>query len=311
METDEDMLPPGVDDSAPPGDAADRDAEDAASKQLQQQQQQSQVPLSETLVELLNQTSLMQSSHRQSTTQRLANLKKVQDIILHKDPTLLDSFSEEISAYQHDNAPEIRRFVVAFLESAALQDNDFVQRTMYNLGVMMQDDNVIVVSRCILALLKLFVHILHLLVNVKGGMISEAHEQMWAWNIKLRNEVLPMLESENDGLRSHTIKYYEFMTLSLSEKPKDSEYSSSSSSSKDSKKDDKRGLSFSAELIPDNHKILKRADLEEEGKEAMDTLMEFMARPDISAANLMTCLASFTNIAKERPSFTSRIVQGL
>merc|ERR1712042_414891 len=130
METDEEMLPPGVDDSAPPGDL-DHDSEDgvsAAKQQQQQQQQQSaQIPLSETLVELLNQTSLMQSSHRQSTTQRLANLKKVQDIILNKDPTLLDSFSEEMAAYQHDNAPEIRRFVVAFLEAAALQDNDFIQ----------------------------------------------------------------------------------------------------------------------------------------------------------------------------------------
>ena len=301
MEMDEEMLPPGVDDSAPPGDTDM--AEDPASDA--QQPQSSQVPLSETLVELLNQTSLMQSSHRQSTTQRLANLRKVQDIILNKDPTLLDSFSEEMAAYQHDNAPEIRRFVVAFLEAAALKDNDFIQRTMYNLSVMMQDDNVIVVSRCILALLKLFVHILHVLVHVKGGLISESHEQLWAWNLKLRAEVLPMLESENDGLRSHTIKYYEFMTLALSEKPKDD---FSSSKDDDAKQPD--GLAFSTDLIPDNHKILKRAILEEEGKEAMDTLMEFMARPDISAANLQICLASFTHIAKERPAFTSRIVQG-
>ena len=309
MEIDEEMLPPGVDDSAPPDDIMGDSDDVGADKRQQQQQQSSQVPLSETLVELLNQTSLMQSSHRQSTTQRLANLKKVQDIILHQDPTLLDSFSEEMAAYQHDSAPEIRRFVVAFLEAAALQDNDFIQRTMYNLSVMMQDDNVIVVSRCILALLKLFVHILHVLVNIKGGVINEDHEQMWAWNLKLRAEVLPMLESENDGLRSHTIKYYEFMTLALSEKPKDSDYVSSKQNDADADKK-KKTLAFSTDMISDNHKILKRADLEEEGKEAMDTLMEFMARPDISAANLMTCLASFTNIAKQRPAFTSRIVQG-
>ena len=311
MDVDEEMLPPGVDDSAPPGDG-NADSEDAVSKEQQQQQQQpsAPIPLSETLVELLNQTSLMQSSHRQSTTQRLANLKKVQDIILDKDPTLLDSFSEEMAAYQHDNAPEIRRFVVAFLEAAALQDNDFIQRTMYNLSVMMQDDNVIVVSRCILALLKLFVHILRVLVHVKGGLVNESHEQMWAWNLKLRAEVLPMLESENDGLRSHTIKYYEFMTLALSERPKDAADYSINKDVDDVDGDPKTRSVFSTDMIPENHKILKRADLEEEGKEAMDTLMEFMARPDISAANLMTCLASFTNIAKERPAFTSRIVQG-
>ena len=147
--------------------------------------------------------------------------------------------------------------------------NDFIQRTMYNLSVMMQDDNVIVVSRCILALLKLFVHILHVLVHVKGGLVNETHEQLWAWNLKLRAEVLPMLESENDGLRSHTIKYYEFMTLALSERPKDSDYASAANNKKD---DDKKtgggGTStttmFSSDMIPDNHKILKRLDLEEE-----------------------------------------------
>lgn len=85
MELDEDMLPPGVEVSGPPGDVAIDEDDTVASKKLQQQQQQqsvSQVPLSDTLVELLNQTSLMQSSHRQSTTQRLANLKKVQVIFI-------------------------------------------------------------------------------------------------------------------------------------------------------------------------------------------------------------------------------------
>jgi len=295
MEADEEMLPPGVDsDAAPPGEPME--AEDNAAAKAGAP---AALPLSETVVELINQTQLMQSSHRQSTTQRLNNLKKVQEIILEKDPQLLDSFSEEVSSFQHDTSPEIRRFVVAFLEAAALKDTDFIQRTMYNMEVMMQDDNVIVVSRTILACLKLFLHTLDLLCKIKGGVVTEQQRQWWAWNLKLRSEVLPMLESENDGLRSHTIKYFEYMILALSERPKDSDPAPFSTL-----------VQVSSDFIPDNHKILKRSVIEDEGKEAMDTLMEFMARPDISAANLMICLASFTNIAKERPCFTSRIVQG-
>ncbi|XP_016372754.1 symplekin-like [Sinocyclocheilus rhinocerous] len=67
---------------------------------------------SEKVVELLNQAALI------STEEKLIVLKQVQELIINKDPSLLDNFLDEIIAFQTDKSIEVRKFVIGFIEEA-------------------------------------------------------------------------------------------------------------------------------------------------------------------------------------------------
>lgn len=49
---------------------------------------------------------------------KLEILNRVQDILLCKEPSLLQNFVVEILAFQNDRNGDIRKFVVSFIEEA-------------------------------------------------------------------------------------------------------------------------------------------------------------------------------------------------
>lgn len=65
------------------------------------------------MVELLNASTFLQSEK-----EKIANLAKVQELIIHLEPLLLDSFFEEVAAFQTDRNSDVRKFVVGFIEEA-------------------------------------------------------------------------------------------------------------------------------------------------------------------------------------------------
>uniref|UniRef100_K7GAF4 Symplekin scaffold protein n=1 Tax=Pelodiscus sinensis TaxID=13735 RepID=K7GAF4_PELSI len=67
---------------------------------------------SERVVDLLNQAALI------SNDSKITILKQVQELIINKDPTLLDNFLDEIIAFQADKSIEVRKFVIGFIEEA-------------------------------------------------------------------------------------------------------------------------------------------------------------------------------------------------
>lgn len=65
------------------------------------------------VVELLN-----SAAFQPSEKEKIATLAKVQELIIHLDPQLLDSFFEEVAAFQKDRNADVRKFVVGFIEEA-------------------------------------------------------------------------------------------------------------------------------------------------------------------------------------------------
>jgi symplekin len=65
------------------------------------------------VIELLNEASL---SNKDSA--RVTNLKHVQELILNKEPTLLDNFLEEMLQFQLDKSGEVKKCVISFIEEA-------------------------------------------------------------------------------------------------------------------------------------------------------------------------------------------------
>ena len=67
------------------------------------------------IVELLNQANLLTSDK-----EKINLLAKVQELVIHRKPELLDSFYDEIVAFISDRSADVRKWTVCFIEEAWL-----------------------------------------------------------------------------------------------------------------------------------------------------------------------------------------------
>ncbi|XP_061774489.1 symplekin isoform X2 [Nerophis ophidion] len=247
------------------------------------------VTTSEKVVDLLNQAALI------ATDEKLMVLKQVQELIINKDPSLLDNFLDEIIAFQTDKSIEVRKFVIGFIEEACKRDNELLLKLIANLNMLLKDDSVNVVKKAILTLTQLYKVTLQWLVRSK--VVSDMQEACWNMVTQMKGDVLALLDSENDGVRTHAIKFTESLIITLSPRISDSDVPKRQESD------------ISLDKVPKDHTYIRYDVLCEEGKAALDKLLKFMVHPAISSINLTTALGSLATIARQRPMFMSKVVQ--
>eukprot|EP00794_Sanderia_malayensis_P020260 gene20260-22245_t len=243
---------------------------------------------SERVVDLLNQAQLASGENK------ISSLKQVQELIINKDPTLLDNFLDEILMFHQDKAQDVRKFVVGFIEEACKKDPLLLTQTIGTMAYMLDDENVNVMKRVMLACASLYKVALQLVCKQRA--IKEDIKVMWLGMSGLRQVISNLVKSENDGIRTHAIKFMEMIVLVHSLKLQDND-------------GPKKEGDVSLDLVPKNHPLVKILSMKEEGNTALESLLSLCASPSISSVNLMAVVTSLTNIAKQRPTFMSTVVQ--
>ncbi|XP_077868134.1 symplekin-like [Saccoglossus kowalevskii] len=248
--------------------------------------------LSDKVVDLLNQAHLMTKD-----VQKIGNLKQVQELIVNRDTTLLDSFLDEMLQFQHDKSADVKKFVVGFIEEACKKDTELLSNVVVHLNMMLSDvtQNVAVVKKVILCNTQLYKVALKWICKSKT--IREKMETTWDVMTEMKNKIKAMLDSENDGIRTHVIKFLDMLIVVLSSKTVDSDVPKKSEGD------------VSLDQIPQNHPILKYEELKSEGQSTFENLIKFMASPSITSVNLMATMGTMTTIGKQRPIFLSKVVQ--
>uniref|UniRef100_A0A4W6BUS4 Symplekin scaffold protein n=1 Tax=Lates calcarifer TaxID=8187 RepID=A0A4W6BUS4_LATCA len=241
------------------------------------------------VVDLLNQAALI------PTDEKLNVLKQVQELIINKDPSLLDNFLDEMIAFQTDKSIEVRKFVIGFIQEACKRDNELLLRLIANLNMLLKDESVNVVKKAILTLTQLYKVTLQWLVRSKA--VSDMQEACWDLVTQMKGDVLALLDSENDGVRTHSIKFTESLIITLSPRTSDSDVPK------------RQEGDISLDKVPKDHTYIRYDVLCEEGKSALEKLLKFMVHPAISSINLTTALGSLATIARQRPMFMSEVVQ--
>uniref|UniRef100_A0A8C8VJ21 Symplekin n=1 Tax=Pelusios castaneus TaxID=367368 RepID=A0A8C8VJ21_9SAUR len=244
---------------------------------------------SERVVDLLNQAALI------SNDSKINLLKQVQELIINKDPTLLDNFLDEIIAFQADKSIEVRKFVIGFIEEACKRDIELLLKLIANLNMLLKDENVNVVKKAILAMTQLYKVALQWMV--KSRVINDLQEACWEMVSAMASDIILLLDSDNDGIRTHAIKFVEGLIITLSPRMPDS----------DVPKRHKSDISL--DRIPKDHPYIKYNVLWEEGKAALEQLLKFMVHPAISSINLTAALGSLATIARQRPMFMAEVIQ--
>uniref|UniRef100_A0A8C7WAT6 Symplekin n=1 Tax=Oncorhynchus mykiss TaxID=8022 RepID=A0A8C7WAT6_ONCMY len=220
---------------------------------------------------------------------------QVQELIINKDPSLLDNFLDEIIAFQTDKSMEVRKFVIGFIEEACKRDNELLLKLIANLNMLLKDESVNVVKKAILTLTQLYKVALQWFVRSKT--MSDMQEACWDMVTQMKEEVLAMLEVDNDGVRTHAIKFTESLIITLSPRTSDS----------DTPKRQEGDISL--DKISKDHAYIRYDTLCGEGKSALEQLLKFMVHPAISSINLTTALGSLATLARQRPMFMSEVVQ--
>ncbi|XP_078287131.1 symplekin isoform X2 [Rhinoraja longicauda] len=244
---------------------------------------------SERVVDLLNQAALI------VTDNKITVLKQVQELIVNKDPTLLDNFLDEIIAFQSDKSIDVRKFVIGFMEEACKRDNELLPKLIANLNMLLKDENVNVVKKVILTMTQLYKVALQWMV--KSKVINEMEEACWEMVSTMQDDIVLMLDSDNDGIRTHAIKFIESLIITLSPRTPDSEVPR------------RQENDISLDRIVKDHSCIKASALQEEGKMALDQLLKFMVHPAISSINLTAALGSLATIARQRPMYMSEVIQ--
>uniref|UniRef100_A0A8B9MVK6 Symplekin n=1 Tax=Accipiter nisus TaxID=211598 RepID=A0A8B9MVK6_9AVES len=241
------------------------------------------------VVDLLNQAALI------TNDSKINILKQVQELIINKDPTLLDNFLDEIIAFQADKSIEVRKFVVGFIEEACKRDIELLLKLIANLNMLLKDENVNVVKKAILTMTQLYKVALQWMV--KSKVISELQEACWEMMAAMASDIILLLDSDNDGIRTHAIKFVEGLIITLSPRMADSDVPK------------RHENDISLERIPKDHPYIKYNVLWEEGKAALEQLLKFMVHPAISSINLTAALGSLATIARQRPMFMAEVIQ--
>ncbi|XP_046571189.1 symplekin-like [Haliotis rubra] len=244
----------------------------------------------ERVVELLNQASLAQRD-----AQKISNLRQVQELIVHKDPTLLDNFLDEILAFQSDRAVDVKRFVIGFMEEACKKDPEILSKVLPSLNMLLADENVNVQKKVILSSIQMFKCTVQWLSKAKTATAEKTAS--WEQMHTLKSRLFEMLDSENDGIRTHVVKFLETVVLVLSKRSADS----------DAQKQKEGDVSL--DMIPDGRHYLKQKKLEDQGLKTFEMMLHFLGSPHISSINLMTVMGALTNVARQRPLFFDQVVQ--
>lgn len=165
---------------------------------------------------------------------------------------------------------------------------------MLNLHMLLCDESIPVQKRVIQAAITIYRRTLAWLCKAQN--ITDEMEAAWKQLSTIKLEIANMIDSDNDGIRTSSVKFLECVVL-LQTYPDETE--------------NRRPNDFSLDDVPLTLKIARRRKLEEEASNLFELLVKFHGSPHISSANLLACIGVLTNIAKSRAEFMVHVVDAI
>ncbi|XP_014208073.1 symplekin [Copidosoma floridanum] len=241
------------------------------------------------IVEWLNEASMSPNENI-----KVQNICKIQEITLHKEPSLLGTYLDSILQFALDRNADVRKTLAGFIEEAGEIVPDYIPRLLLILIRLVTDPAPVVAKRALRTSGKIFRATLKWAAS--APVVSQDMETAWAQISNLKIQIIGMIDSDNDGIRTQALKFLEGVVLIQSYPDPDSP---------------KKPEDFSLEDVPLTLKIARRRKLEEEANHVMDLLIKFFGSAHVSSVNLITCLGSLSYIAKFRPQFMPAVIQAI
>ncbi|XP_041981229.1 symplekin isoform X2 [Aricia agestis] len=217
-------------------------------------------------------------------------LRKINEVLLHQLPDMIPVYMENVLSNVTDKFTDVKKQVISFIEEISKSHPKYLPKVVSHLQLLVIDSVVAVQKRAIQAASIVYKNILLWMCDPDNEFIEMQH--VWEHLTKLKLLILNMIDSENEGIRTHSIKFLEIVVL-LQSTGEDS------------------GDEFSLDNLPKDFPFLKRKSLEEEAEHIFSLLLKFHNSQMISSVNLMACMTTLCLIGKFRPKYLPRVVQAL
>ncbi|ODN04325.1 Symplekin [Orchesella cincta] len=237
---------------------------------------------------------LTKATVTESEKVKLENLMRVKEIIINKQPALLDNFLNEMLDFQTDNNADVRCYILEFVEDACKTDPETIPKVLHNMMLMLQDKSVTVQKKAVQVIAKLYKFTLMWLCRSKS--VTEEMEAAWSAVCDLKKYILNLIDSDLDGIRTHAVKFIESVILLQTASEPDSF---------------KRANDFCLDDVPITVKVARPRKLEEDSRNLFDELLKFHGSRHATSVNLMTCMGSIVLISKMRPHLMGRVVTAM
>ncbi|XP_026745260.1 symplekin-like, partial [Trichoplusia ni] len=236
------------------------------------------------LVQWINEAGMAEGGRRAEL------LRKVIELLLHQCSSMLPVYVENVLSFVNDKSTEVRKQVISFIEDLSKQHPDFLPKIIGQLRLLVIDGVIAVQKRAIQA--SSIIYRNTLIWICKGTADISDMQLVWENITQLKLLVLNMIDNDNEGIRTHSIKFLEEVVL----------LQTTSEGS---------GDEFSLETLPPNLTFINRRALEEESEHIFKLLVKFHNSQHISSVNLMACMTTLCLLAKFRPKFMPRVIQAL
>lgn len=303
--------------------------------------------IEERLVDLINTASIEVDGKK-----KIEYLYQIRELALNHG--LIDKFFHEILAFQNERASSVKKFILAFIEQACKHNCQLCPKAILSLNLLLNDTNTEVQKRSIQAATQFYRVLAQWIlstistttvaptttsnnnpVHVKlepatetadlGGRgsenppLSSEIESTWLTWLQISNHICHLLDNtNNDGIRTHCIKFIE--TIILMQTPRD-KYTDPSYEpnlidpmitpvelSKEASMCSLPGLPKGGVLFNGEHKL----QLVETSKQKFEHLVVFHGTSHISSVNLMAAMQSLVVLAKQRYRiFMGRVIQAM
>lgn len=341
--------------------------------------------IEERLVELINLASI-----EMDVNKKVEYLYQIKELTLNHNG-LIDNFFENVLAFQNERAPQVKKFILAFIESACKLNCQLCPKAVISLNLLLNDTNSDIVKRSIQAATQFYRSLVQWIVSIspttstlattpsinsiasgtsnnmmsttavliksEGGTnqsptpagvipmminynnsLSTANSNMatggevgigrsytgdigntWLMWLQIRNSICSLLETtNNDGIRTHCIKFIETMILLQTPRDKytDSNYELNLIDpminpillSEEALLCGVIGLPKNGILFNQEHKL----EMVDASKKRFEQLVVFHGTSHISSVNLMAATQSLVVLAKQRYRlFMGRVIQAM
>ncbi|CAG9135473.1 unnamed protein product [Plutella xylostella] len=227
------------------------------------------------LVTWLNEAGLAEGGRRAEL------LRKAAEVLLHQLPALLPAHLDLVLSHAADKHTDVKKVVIGFIEQISSVSPDLLPRCVALLGALAGGGGAAAVQkRAIQAASLVFRNALLWLPQAALDRPADA-KLVWDELTKLKLVVLNLVDNDNEGIRTHSVKFLEEVVhLQTPADPG----------------------AAPAERPPPLPALpgLDRAALQQEAEHIFQLLVKFHSSAHISAVNLMACTAALCGLARAR-----------
>ncbi|KJE91571.1 hypothetical protein CAOG_002696 [Capsaspora owczarzaki ATCC 30864] len=255
------------------------------------------------------------ASQEANAETRVELLRQVQDLILHKNLTLLENFIEEVLNYIHDPQAVVKKFVLEFIEAASKTLPSILPRLIDHVHFAFFSCQIGILRRLIQTMPNLYRAAFYL--TCSAVLVSPEVERAWTRVNALKSSILSLVYDKNEGVQMLVLKFAEMVVHVLSHHTRESERRNQTVNYQPPPLpsinvpmpaiDDEVCLDF----VPPHHPLLRLEALREEGQRLFNLLVSITQSQTVSSTNLTVVVLSLSVVARQRPMFMPHVIATL